>query len=314
MEPKYPIRVVANKTGLSTHLIRMWERRYHAVEPCRTDTKRRLYSDVDVRRLSLLRRATQAGANIGQIASLNDDQLVELVASYEQISVGTTPRAFGATDPEFFLRLAIDAVRSLDQRALESALLQASVSLGRTRLFEGVIQPLLSSIGEDWNAGRIKVSHEHMATSLLRSFLGHLIETAVVDPNAPLIVVTTPSNHVHELGALMAAVTATGAGWQTMYLGPNLPAEDIASAVRQTRAAAVALSLIYPPDDPRLPGELRSLRRLVGDSPLIIIGGVSRDSYRKTIEEIHAVSVENLGALNDVLSSARAAAARMEEN
>ncbi len=309
MEPKYPIRVVANKTGLSTHLIRMWERRYHAVEPCRTDTKRRLYSDVDVRRLSLLRRATQAGANIGQIAGLGDDQLVELVASYEQISVGAVPRAVGATDPEFFLRLALDAVKTLDQRALESALLQASVSVGRTLLFEGVIQPLLSAVGEEWNAGRIKVSHEHMATSVIRSFLGHLIETTVVDTNAPLIVVTTPTSHVHELGALMAAVTATGAGWQTMYLGPNLPAEDIASAVRQSKAAAVALSLIYPPDDPRLPGELRALRRLVGNDTLIIIGGESRGNYRKTIEEIRAVTVENLRSLAEVLASNRSVAA-----
>ena len=45
------IKVVARRTGLSAHVIRIWEKRYGAVEPERTETKRRLYSDEQIERL-----------------------------------------------------------------------------------------------------------------------------------------------------------------------------------------------------------------------------------------------------------------------
>ena len=52
---RHPIQVVSRRTGLSQDVIRVWERRYHAVTPERSPTNRRLYSDDDVRRLALLR-------------------------------------------------------------------------------------------------------------------------------------------------------------------------------------------------------------------------------------------------------------------
>ncbi|MBX7259713.1 MAG: MerR family transcriptional regulator, partial [Candidatus Hydrogenedentes bacterium] len=57
-QSQHPIQVVALRTGLTPHVIRMWERRYAAVCPTRTPTNRRLYSDSDITRLRLLSRAT----------------------------------------------------------------------------------------------------------------------------------------------------------------------------------------------------------------------------------------------------------------
>jgi MerR family transcriptional regulator, light-induced transcriptional regulator len=56
-EAQYPIQLVARLTGLSAHVIRIWEQRYRAVEPQRTATKRRLYSQRDIERLNLGRLA-----------------------------------------------------------------------------------------------------------------------------------------------------------------------------------------------------------------------------------------------------------------
>ncbi len=305
MEQKYPIRVAASKTGLSTHVIRMWERRYGAVEPDRTDTKRRLYSDKDIQRLTLLRRATQAGANIGQIANLPNDDLRELVSSYEQISPSTTPRASSASNAGYYLKLATDAIEALYPKATESALLQASVALGRAMLFEKVLKPLLSHIGDEWSSGNLKVAHEHLASSVVRSFLGHMAESSQTDDKAPLVVITTPAGQMHEFGALMAAVTAANSGWRITYLGPNTPAEDIAGAARQASASAVALSIIYPPDDPRLAKELSDLRRMLGNDIVLMVGGRSRNGYRETLEDIDAVILDDFSGMVDVLTSSR---------
>ena len=76
--PRYPVRLVALRTGLSPHVLRAWERRYHVVSPTRTDGGQRLYSDLDVERLLRLRRLTEQGHAIGRIALLPLPELVRL--------------------------------------------------------------------------------------------------------------------------------------------------------------------------------------------------------------------------------------------
>jgi DNA-binding transcriptional MerR regulator len=65
-QKRHPIQVVARRTGLSPDVLRVWEKRYQAVEPGRTKTGRRLYSDDDIERLRLLREATSRGRRIGE--------------------------------------------------------------------------------------------------------------------------------------------------------------------------------------------------------------------------------------------------------
>lgn len=93
----HPIRLAARPTGLTTHVIRIWEQRYQAVEPERTPSNHRLYSQRDIERLSLLRDVTRAGHSIGQMARLSNDELRALVANASGLepqasrSAATTP-------------------------------------------------------------------------------------------------------------------------------------------------------------------------------------------------------------------------------
>jgi len=80
-EHKHGIKTVASQTGLTQFIIRAWEKRYDVVTPLRTETNRRLYSDADILRLTLLRLATEAGHNIGRIAQLPSEELLELIGT-----------------------------------------------------------------------------------------------------------------------------------------------------------------------------------------------------------------------------------------
>jgi len=84
-EYKFPIKVVSQMTGLSVHVIRAWEKRYHVVEPDRTDTNRRLYSEEEIEKLRLLNDASHLGHNIGSLANLSLSELKNLL-SREKIS------------------------------------------------------------------------------------------------------------------------------------------------------------------------------------------------------------------------------------
>ena len=83
-ESSHRVGMVAKLTGLTTHTLRTWERRYGAVVPGRTDAGGRLYTSEDVQRLRLLRDLVDAGHAIGTVATLSDHDLARLSATSER--------------------------------------------------------------------------------------------------------------------------------------------------------------------------------------------------------------------------------------
>jgi DNA-binding transcriptional MerR regulator len=225
---KHPIRVVAARTGLSTHVIRVWERRYGAVTPTRTDTNRRLYTEANIERLNLLQRAIKRGRGIGQIARLSTEELSRLVAedqalSREEPAVGETgrfePRMQGRRSEEEIVSACLNAIEALDAPALDRILSQAAVVFSKPFLLQNILMPLLYIIGDQWRDGILRIAHEHIASAVIRSFLSGLSHTYSPATGAPGIIVTTPAGQLHEIGALMIADVATAAGWKITYLG-----------------------------------------------------------------------------------------------
>jgi methylmalonyl-CoA mutase cobalamin-binding subunit len=203
------------------------------------------------------------------------------------------------------LARCLAAVERMDGPALDRALTDAGVTLTTPQMLEGVLVPLLQQIGAGWRSGRIGIRHEHLATAAIRAWLVSARQSLAPPANAPSIVVATPGGQIHELGALMAALVAEAAGWRVVYLGVDLPAEEIAAAARQEDARAVALSLIYPPDDSRLPHELRRLRRLLPSPTALFVGGDAAVDYSGVLRELDARWVESITALRDALDALR---------
>lgn len=294
---RHPIQVVARRTGLGADVIRVWERRYGAVEPTRDSAGRRLYSDADIDRLLLLRRATEGGRRIGDVARLDSTELEGLVADdqiHQQREQPTAGAAAGRAMGARYLEMCLAAVRAVSPVDLEAALQQAAVALSTPALLDQVLMPLLKEIGERCRVGDLRVSQEHAATAVLRTFLAGLTAGYRASERAPVLVVATPAGQRHELGALMAALSAAAEGWKVVYLGPDLPAEEIAYAALETRAPAVALSIVYPPDDPRVADELRRLHRALPADATLFVGGLGAGGYKPVLEEIAAVSAGDL--------------------
>ena len=302
---RHPIGVVARRTGLKPDLIRAWERRYGAVEPGRTETRRRFYSDADIERLQLLRRVVGTGRGIGQVANLSNAELRGLIS--DEAPSAELPPLSGNGGAEPFLTLCISAAQRLDVRDLELQLERASVAMSRSVLLEKLLVPLMQRIGDLWKRGEVRPFHEHMTSAVVRTFLGNLHGAYPPGPSAPHLLATTPPRQLHELGALIAAATAASEGWQVTYLGPNLPPEEIAAAALQKEARAVALSMVYPPDDPLLLEDLRRLRRLLPEATVLIVGGRAAGAYVSVLREVGARYLDDLAAFRDELDTLRSA-------
>lgn len=303
-EPRHTIAVVSRRTGVSQLLLRAWERRYDAVRPGRTPTGRRLYSDADIRKLGLLARLTAHGHRIGDIAHLPELELRALAA--ETVPEPPVPAPLPeVSEVDDLLGAALQAVADLDATRLEGLLARASVVLSRPVLRRDLLQPLLVEIGERWHDGSLRIAHEHLATTVIKAFLAGLSLGRAAPAGAPTLVVTTPSGHHHELGALMAASQAVDSGWRVLYLGPDLPAEEIAAAVRQCDARGVLLSLVFPGDDPATMDQLRALRRYLGATVPILVGGRAAASYLTILVGIDARLLDDFDDLDRALHALR---------
>jgi len=266
----------------------------------RTATNRRLYSDGDVERLRLLQQATSAGHGIGQIATLSRERLSELLR--QDAPMRQPAQSEAARLPHEYIETCMQLVERLDAAGLERQLSQAAIDLSQQILLEEVVDPLMNRIGEAWQAGSLRIADEHLASAIVRTFLGSLQDMRRGVATGPGLIVTTPAGQVHEVGAMMVAATASAAGWRTAYLGPDLPADEICGAARRHGASCVALSLVYPLSDPQIPRELRRLRRGLGTEIDILAGGRATPGYAAVLQEIDARIMTNLSHLRQQLS------------
>lgn len=296
--PRYPVRVVATRTGLSPHVLRAWERRYQVVVPTRTDGGQRLYSDLDIERLRKLRRLVEAGHAISRLARLTAEQLDQVnEGELQSAGPGPEPGEAGARVEE-----ALGAATRFDAARFEAVLERAALSFGIPAFLDQIAAPAMERIGHGWADGSVSVGQEHMATAAFRRVLGWLLRANEVYGPAPRIVVATPPRQVHELGALMAAVSAAAEGWKVTYLGPDMPVAELVRAAEETGADAVALSVVYPDE---IEGLFAALRRpgqgLPPEIPLIV-GGAAMRHHRQEAESVGALVVETLAEFRSVLA------------
>lgn len=304
--PKNPINVVARRTGLSPHVIRVWERRYGVIQPERSSGNRRLYSEQDIQRLFLLRRVTDLGHPISHIASCSTEELESLVG---QSSDAAGARAAALPLDDATAAALLDrcqaAVGHLDPHGLREALAEGQVQYPHPTLMRLLLAPLMHWLGENWHSGQLRVAQEHLCSEIVRHLLVELRLSYRPAPEAPAIVLATPAQQWHEIGALMAAVTAGAAGWRPVYLGANLPLEEIAFAATRTNARAVGLSLVFPQEDAILGQELRGLRRRLPDSVEIVAGGRSAPRFARALSAINARVLPDLDDFHAFLDEPR---------
>jgi methanogenic corrinoid protein MtbC1 len=280
-----PIQIASQRSGVTAHVIRIWERRYRALEPTRTGTNRRMYSEEDVRRLRVLGELTARGHRIGCLAELETGVLEGLLHEEQPqgertFQVDTSPELTTAED---YVSACMAAARAFEGERLRRLLQRARLQFGQRGMLRQVITPLIGQIGVAWQDGHLRSGQEHLGTAMIREVLMTPVPGSQTATSAPEMVVATPSGEIHELGALLVAASARDLGWRVTYLGPNLPAEEIAACARARQVRAVALSVVYPENCPVVLAQIRELRKLLPGEIVLAVGGRAAGGYESVI-------------------------------
>lgn len=266
MPSRYPIRAVAKITGLSLDTLRAWERRYRAVVPERSDRGRQ-YGPAQIERLLLLGQLVQKGHAIGQIASLSDPELQNLLAQQPG-----QPIAEFAPLPDF-LGPVLSAIEAFDTARAGDELSRLAAVLPPRDLVYQVAVPLMHEVGIRWHNGTLAIAQEHLVSQMLRNLLGGMMRLFRPSSAAMTMVLATPAGESHEFGILAAAMLASISGIEPVYLGPNLPAREIAAAAERTGAKVVVLGITFMVETTS--EEVRAVAAAMPEASELWLGGAS---------------------------------------
>jgi methanogenic corrinoid protein MtbC1 len=111
-------------------------------------------------------------------------------------------------------------------------------------LYVEVLGPAQVEIGRLWHANELTVAEEHFATATTGMTVAQLATFATYKPrNGKAMVGAAPEGNYHDLGLQIVTNLFEFDGWRTVYLGGNVPVEDMARAVAMFKADLLVLSV-----------------------------------------------------------------------
>ncbi|MEA1877294.1 MAG: MerR family transcriptional regulator [Bacteroidota bacterium] len=216
---KYSIKDLERLTGIKTHTIRMWEKRYGIIKPDRTDTNIRFYKDADLQKLLNISILNKNGRKISHISAMTEEEIVlgvsSLSVSHELVDADINSMVMTALD--------------LQEEQFEVVLNSCLIKLGFERTFCDVIFPLFDKLGIMWQIGRINACQERFITNLVRQKLLVAIDGIVgagADSKGTFLLFM-PVGHDHDIGLLFANYLTRKNGYKVVYLGPSVPFEHL---------------------------------------------------------------------------------------
>jgi len=265
----YSIKDLENISGVKAHTIRIWERRYGLIQPKRTSTNIRYYSDADLKKLLNISILNQNGYKISKIAQLNDQQLRDRVLEL----------CLNGRKNNLHIESLMVSMLELDEKKFINVLSAAVIKFGFEETVERVLFPFLDRIGMLWQTGTINPAQEHFISNLIRQKIMVAIDNEMqnIVPRGPKIVFFLPEGEMHELGILFYSFIARKEGLEVVYLGASVPLEDL-RLVQQIRPAdAFFTSFVTARDKEHLEEDLLKFREFFSDIPFFVSGRLIRE-------------------------------------
>ncbi|MDE5422457.1 MerR family transcriptional regulator [Ancylomarina sp. DW003] len=235
---RYSIKDLEQITGIKAHTIRIWEKRYAIVEPKRTETNIRYYSNEDLKKLLNISMLNAQGIKISHLAKLEE---VDIEAKVVELS--RTNKLEDTSIDKLIL-----ATINFDEELFESIVSKCLYEKGMEDTIIQVLFPFFNRVGVLWQVGSISPAQEHFISNLMRQKLFAAIDSVSgsVLKNAKKLVFFLQEGELHEMSILFYNYIAKKNGFKTLYLGQNLPFEDVENVIRDYQPDGLVSSFTGP--------------------------------------------------------------------
>ena len=140
-------------------------------------------------------------------------------------------------------------------------------------LYEEVLKKALYEVGRMWEYNKITVASEHLATSITESLLNYIYEDLCTSGKiGKKIILACTEGEDHQVGIRMVSDVFEKAGWDTYFLGANMPVNELIMFIEKIQPHMIGLSLSVYFNLPNLEKMVRMIREVFPELP-VIIGG-----------------------------------------
>ncbi len=225
----YQIVELEKLTGIKAHTIRIWEKRYKLITPDRTDTNYRRYNDEQLKKLLNISTLISLGYKISHIAAFSEKEIVQKVlenhsGNEESITCNV------------FINDLLATMLRYDELGFEKSYVASITRFGLYDTVIKVLYPLLKKIGFMWTVNEIIPSQEHFASYLIKRKLMAATDSLPVrkKKKKKFLLCLLPMEH-HDIGLVFANYILKAKGYETIYLGQDVPYSNIMSVIKETK-------------------------------------------------------------------------------
>ena len=277
-------------SGIKAHTIRIWEQRYNALSPSRSDGNTRSYDNAQLRRLLNISTLLQDGHKPSKLCKMSDNKLFQLMESK------LTDNTLNDPSYEYFVSQLIVASTGFDEVYFDKIFSNCLLRLGMRDTYVKVIYPLLNRIGLLWAANKISPAYEHFCSNMVKQKLSAAID-ALPPPKSSRKswLLFLRENEFHDIGLLFSYFLLKQAGKKVIYLGSNVPMDTLSQAVHETAPAHLFMFMVHYDSPEETNDYLKALKKLFGNTTIHISGNERLLSALKPAKEINKISsVEEL--------------------
>jgi DNA-binding transcriptional MerR regulator len=215
----YSIKELEKLSGIKAHTIRIWEKRYSLIEPHRTNTNIRYYTDNDLKKILNVAVLNRHGIKISSIARLNDLELKE-----EILRVSDT-----SDSSDTFIDAMVLSMIDLDEYKLEAMIDKSINKIGFKSTVIDVLYPFLDKVGILWQSGDVYPAQEHFVSFLIRQKIIAATErlSNTFNQNGKKFLLLLPEGEWHEIALLFAQYLIKESNHEVIYLGQSVPYSDV---------------------------------------------------------------------------------------
>lgn len=284
----YSIKDLEELSGIKAHTIRIWEVRYGLLKPNRTDTNIRLYDEVQLKRLINVAFLLKNGVKISKISTLTDEKINEQILELYQ-QEGTEQGI------EAKINGLVVAMIELNEELFNQIFLQSVKQMGFANTITKLIYPFLTKVGILWTINNIQPAQEHFISNLIRQKLIAETDKQPLSKKAKQTwLLFLPEGEMHEIGLLLANYLIRDNKQQSIYLGQNVPLDDIVQICEQYKPTYLLTFITAPKTKEELQTLFNSIHKATKKSTIAVSGSTTHFDFKLPTYVNYLASVTDL--------------------
>ena len=280
----YLIKDLENLTGIKAHTIRIWEVRHDLLNPFRTATNIRQYSEEDLKKILNINLLYRNVYKISKIANLLETEIISKASELIALKQKDTP---------IEIKNLMEAILRMNTDKMQLILNDVFNKRGVIHLYLEVLTPVLKRIGELWQLSTINIAQEHIFSNAVREFI-ITISNGLSKPRiGKKAMLCLPEREEHELPLLFYQYLLRDKGWECFYLGQRVPFADIQESYHKIEPDMVITCMIQSTTPKQFSYSLDKILRAVPPEKLCLSGCNTisyYDQIPKAVSTIHCLS------------------------